>query len=67
MPRIGPAHPEPPYHGLHPYAFMVAVMFFAWGILMIRGAKDPKANAALFDYGILAFALHGFMIPQAFI
>ena len=43
-------------------------MFFAWGILMIRGAKDPKANAALFDYGILAFALHGLlMIPQAFI
>ena len=68
MPRIGPAHPESPYHGLHPYAFMVAVMFLAWGILMIRGAKDPKANAALFDYGILAFALHGLlMIPQAFI
>jgi hypothetical protein len=35
---------------------------------MIRGAKDPKANAALFDYGILANLLHGLiMIPQAFI
>jgi hypothetical protein len=32
------------------------------------GAKDPKANAALFDYGILANLFHGLlMIPQAFI
>ncbi len=35
---------------------------------MIRGAKDPKTAASLFDYGILANLLHGLvMIPQAFI
>jgi hypothetical protein len=61
-------HPPSPYDGLHPYVFMIAVLYLAWAILMIRGAKDPKANAALFDYGILANLLHGLlMIPQAFI
>jgi hypothetical protein len=68
FPTVGPAHPESPYHGLHPYVFMIGVLYLAWGILMIRGAKDPKANAALFDYGILANVLHAvLMIPQAFI
>ena len=39
----------------------------AWAILLIRGAGDPQANAALFDWGILANLLHGLvMIPQAF-
>jgi len=47
---------------------MVAVLYLAWAILLIRGAKDPRANAALFDYGILANVLHAsLMIPQAFI
>jgi hypothetical protein len=62
------AHPESPLHGLHPYLFMIIVLYLAWGILMVRGAKDPKANAALFDYGILANLLHAvLMIPMAFI
>jgi hypothetical protein len=44
------------------------MIYVLYGILMIRGAKDPKANAALFDYGILANALHGLvMLVQAFI
>jgi hypothetical protein len=61
-------HPPSPYDGLHPYVFMIAALYVAWAILMIRGANDPKANAALFDYGILANLLHGLlMIPQAFI
>ncbi|SRR6266478_6245656 len=61
-------HPESPLHGLHPYLFMIIVLYMAWGILMVRGAKDPKANAALFDYGILANVMHALlMIPQAFI
>jgi hypothetical protein len=61
-------HPESPLHGLHPYLFMIIVLYVAWGILMVRGAKDPKANAALFDYGILANLFHALlMIPQAFI
>jgi hypothetical protein len=59
-------HPESPYDGLHPYVFMIAALYIAWAILMIRGAKNPRANAALFDYGILANLLHGgLMIPQA--
>ncbi len=67
FPRIGPAHPESPFEALHPYVFMIGVLYLAWAILLIRGARDPKANAALFDYGILANLLHGLiMIPQAF-
>ena len=54
FPQIGPAHPESPYDALHPYILMLAVVYLAWAILMIRGASDPKANAALFDFGILA-------------
>ena len=54
FPHIGPPHPESPYDGLHPYVFMIVALYIAWAILMIRGAKDPRANAALFDYGILA-------------
>jgi len=47
---------------------MMATLYLAWAILMIRGAKDPKANAALFDFGILANGLHALVIiPQAFI
>jgi hypothetical protein len=30
---------------------MMLMMYVAWAILMIRGARDPKANAALFDWG----------------
>jgi len=67
FPHLGPGHPPSPYHGLHPYLFMIGALYLAYGILMIRGARDPKANAALFDFGILSSLLHGFvMIPQAF-
>ena len=58
-------HPPSPYDGLHPYVFMIGALYLAWAILMIRGATDPRANAALFDYGILANLLHaGLMIPH---
>ncbi len=68
FPHLGPAHPDSPYNALHPYLFMVGVMFIAWAILLIRGAKDPLAAASLFDFGILANVLHGIlMIAQAFI
>ena len=61
-------HPPSPYDGLHPYIFMIGALYLAWALLMIRGATDPRANAALFDYGILANLLHaGLMIPMAFI
>lgn len=60
----GPSHLD----GLHPYLFMLAIVYVAWCILLIRGARDPKANVALFDFGILANLLHGLaMIPMAFI
>ena len=68
FPSIGPAHPASHLDGLHPYLFMLGAMYLAYGILMIRGARDPKTNAALFDYGILANLLHGLvMVPQAFL
>jgi hypothetical protein len=67
-PSIGPDHPPSPYHGLHPYFFMIAAMYVSYGFLMVRGARDPKRNVALFDYGIVANIVHGgIMIPQAFV
>jgi hypothetical protein len=43
---------------------MMGGLYLAWAILMIRGAKDPKAAASLFDWGILANLLYGLlMIP----
>ncbi len=64
---IGPAHPTSPYDGLHPYVFMLVALYTGWAVLLIRGAGDPRANAALFDWGVLANLLHGLvMIPQAF-
>jgi hypothetical protein len=67
-PTIGPAHPPSPYNGLHPYFFMVAAMYVSYGFLMVRGARDPQRNVALFDYGIVSSIIHGgIMIPQAFI
>ena len=39
-----------PYDGVHPYVLMIVAIYYAWAILMIRGAKDPRANAALFDF-----------------
>ena len=65
--QLGPAHPPSPYDGLNPSVFMLVALYAAWAILLIRGARDPLANAALFDWGILANLLHGLlMIPQAF-
>ena len=67
FPHIGPAHPESPYEGFHPYVFMILALYLAWAILLIRGSRDPKANAALFDWGILANLLHGLlMLGQSF-
>lgn len=61
-------HPPSPYHGLHPYAFMLLALYAAYGFLMLRGATRPLRNIALFDYGIYANLLHGgIMIPMAFI
>jgi len=68
FPHVGPAHPPSSYDGLHPYLAMLGALYVAYGILMIRGARDPKANAALFDFGILSSVLHALvMIPQAFL
>ena len=67
FPLLGPAHPASPYDGAHPYLFMLFSLYVAWAILLIRGAKDPRAAASLFDWGILANLLHGsLMAVQAF-
>jgi hypothetical protein len=50
--NIGPPHPPSPYDGLHPYLYMLLALYVAYGILLIRGAKDPRRNVALFDFGI---------------
>lgn len=61
-------HLPSPYHGLHPYAFMLIVLYASYGFLMLRGARNPLRNVALFDYGIAANLLHGgIMIPMAFV
>lgn len=65
--QIGPVHPPSPYDALHPYLFMIIALYVAFGILLIRGAHDPKANTGLFDFGILSSVLHALvMIPQSF-
>ncbi len=67
FPHIGPAHPPSPYEGLHPYLYMLGALYVAYGILLIRGAKDPRRNVALFDFGILSSVLHALvMVFQSF-
>ncbi len=58
FPLLGPPHPVSPHDGMHPYLFMIFSLYVAWAILLIRGAKDPRAAASLFDWGILANLLH---------
>ena len=68
FPRVGPAHPSSPYDGLHPYLYMLGALYVAYGVLLIRGAKDPRRNVALFDFGILSSVLHALvMIPQSLV
>jgi hypothetical protein len=62
------AAPPSPYDGLHPYLYMLGALYVAYGILLIRGAKDPRRNVALFDFGILSSVLHGLvMVPLSFL
>ena len=48
--------------GFHPYVWMILSLYLGWCILLVRGAKDPLANRALFDWGILANVLHGLLM-----
>lgn len=65
--QIGPEHPPSPYDALHPYLFMIAALYVSLGLLLVRGANDPRANTGLFDFAILSSALHAaVMIPQSF-
>ena len=67
FPLLGPPHPPSHFDGAHPYLAMIFALYLAWLILLIRGAKDPKAAASLFDWGILANVLHSsLMVYQAF-
>jgi Ni,Fe-hydrogenase I cytochrome b subunit len=46
---------------------MVAAMYVSYGFLMVKGARNPLRNVALFDYGIVSSIVHGgIMIPMAF-
>lgn len=68
FPIICGAHPASPLDGLHPYLWMLLGLYFSWALLLVRGAKDPRAAIPLFDFGILANLVHGvMMIPQALI
>ncbi len=68
MPHLGPAHPDSPYDGLHPYLFMLLALYAGFGICLVRGARAPQRNVALFDFGIVGNLLHGLvMVPQAFV
>jgi hypothetical protein len=62
-------HAESPHHPpLSPYLFMLAAMYLAWALLMIRGAADPLGNRAIVDYGILANLLHALVMAiEAFV
>jgi hypothetical protein len=62
-------HAQSPHHPpWSPYLFMLIAMYAAWGILMIRGARDPLGHRDIVDYGILANALHGLvMLVQSFV
>jgi len=62
-------HAESPHHPpFSPYLFMLLAMYVAWTVLMIRGARDPLANRAIVDYGILANLLHALvMLVEAFV
>ena len=67
FPTIGPEHPSSHYAGEHPYLLMLFSLYLAWAILLIRGAKDPKAASSLFDFGILANIMHAsLMVVQVF-
>ncbi len=67
FPLLGPPHPPSHFDGAHPYLLMIFALYLAWLILLIRGAKDPRAAASLFDWGILANVLHSsLMVYQAF-
>lgn len=68
FPHLGAAHPPSPYAAFHPYVFMILALYLAWAILLIRGARNPEVNKALFDWGILANLFHALlMLGQAFV
>ena len=61
-------HAESPHEALSPYLFMLAALYVAWAILMIRSAADPLRHRVIVDYGILANGLHALvMLVQAFV
>ena len=50
----------------HPYLWMMLTLYIAWCYLLVREAKNPRDAGLLFDWGIIANALHGLlMVGQA--
>ena len=53
------SHPASPYDPLSPYAFMLAAMYAALGIVLLRSASDPLKHTSVIDYTIISSWLHG--------
>ena len=61
-------HPGDGFHPVSAYLFMLLAMYFAWAVMMIRGAADPLGNRIIVVYGILANGVHAaVMAVEAFV
>ncbi len=46
----------------HPYVWMMLTLYVAWCYLLVRESKNPQGAGLLFDWGIIANALHGLLM-----
>ncbi len=46
----------------HPYLWMMVMLYIAWCYLLVREASNPREAGLLFDWGIIANALHGLLM-----
>ena len=46
----------------HPYVWMMLTLYIAWCYLLVRESKNPEGAGLLFDWGIIANALHGLLM-----
>ena len=61
------SHPASSHDPLSPYVFMLAAMYAALGIVLLRSAHDPRQHTSVIDYMIYSSLLHGMvMLAQAF-
>ncbi len=61
------SHPASSHDPLSPYVFMLATMYAALGIVLLRSADDPRKHTSIIDYTIYSSLLHGaLMVLQSF-